>query len=95
MGCDSDSHESHDEVNKPNYHSLRNIYSVISYACRRVGVFFIVSGSKVESFGSRLKTPLAILALLCATAQQSYCRHAAVRRPSVVRPSVKLVKQAN
>ncbi len=29
------------------------------------------------------------LALLCATAQQSYCRHAGVRRPSVVRPSVR------
>ncbi len=28
------------------------------------------------------------LALLCATAQQSYCRHAGVRRPSV-RPSVR------
>ncbi len=27
------------------------------------------------------------LALLCATAQQSYCRHAGVRRPSVRRPS--------
>ncbi len=26
------------------------------------------------------------LALLCATAQQSYCRHVGVRRPSVVRP---------
>ncbi len=29
---------------------------------------------------------LVFLALLCATAQQSYCRHAGVRRPSVVRP---------
>ncbi len=27
-----------------------------------------------------------LLALLRATAQQSYCRHAGVRRPSVVRP---------
>ncbi len=46
------------------------------------------------------------LALLCATAQQSYCRHAGVRRPSVRpssivrRPSVKLmfsepIKQIN
>ncbi len=26
------------------------------------------------------------LALFCATAQQSYCRHAGVRRPSVRRP---------
>ena len=30
------------------------------------------------------------LALLCATEQQSYCRHAGVRRPSV-RPSVDIV----
>ncbi len=28
-----------------------------------------------------------LLALLCATAQKSYCRHAGVRRPSIVRPS--------
>ncbi len=39
--------------------------------------------------------PAKFLALLCATAQQSYCRHAGVRRqsssvrPSVVRPSVR------
>ncbi len=33
---------------------------------------------------------LPFLALLCATAQQSYCRHAGVR-PSVRRPSVKPV----
>ena len=26
---------------------------------------------------------IKFLALLCATAQQSYCRHAVVRRPSV------------
>ncbi len=32
-----------------------------------------------------------LLALLCATAQQSYCRHVGVRRPSVCRPSVKPV----
>ncbi len=36
---------------------------------------------------------LIFLALLCATAQQSYCRHAGVRRPSssVVRQSVDIV----
>ncbi len=37
------------------------------------------------------KMVLPFLALLCATAQQSYCRHAGVRRPSVCRPSVKPV----
>ncbi len=44
-------------------------------------------------FGKRLVCHcvkfIVFLALLCATAQQSYCRHAGVRRPSssVVRPS--------
>ncbi len=42
------------------------------------------------------KSQRSFLALLCATAQQSYCRHAGVRRPSSVRhpsvlPSVKPV----
>ena len=32
-----------------------------------------------------------VLALLCATAQESYCRHAGVRSPSVRRPSLKPV----
>ncbi len=42
--------------------------------------FFLVTAVASTSF---------FLALLCATAQQSYCRHAGVRRPSsvVVRPS--------
>ncbi len=40
----------------------------------------VEEGIKASSF--------VFLALLCATAQQSYCRHAGVRRPSsVVRPS--------
>ncbi len=36
---------------------------------------------------------MSFLALLCATAEQSYCRHAGVRHPSSVvrRPSVKPV----
>ncbi len=42
-----------------------------------------------------LSSPVAhaewFLALLCATAQQSYCRHTGVRRPSVIRPSVDIV----
>ncbi len=35
--------------------------------------------------GLGLSLPSPFLALLCATAQQSYCHHAGVRRPSVVR----------
>ncbi len=35
------------------------------------------------------------LALLCATAQQSYCRHAGVRRPSVKPVFSELVMQIN
>ncbi len=38
---------------------------------------------------------LAFLALLCATAQQSYCRHAGVRRPSVKPVFSEPVKQIN
>ncbi len=39
--------------------------------------------------GRTLRDTLLVLALLCATAQQSYCHDVAVRRPSsVVRPSV-------
>ena len=35
--------------------------------------------------------PKPFLALLCATAQQSYCHDVGVRRPSVRRPSVDIV----
>ena len=36
-----------------------------------------------------------VLALICATAQQSYCRNAGVRRPSVCRPSIRKTRSQN
>ncbi len=55
-----------------------------------LGALFVAINYKITLFRRRYKK-LVLLALLCATAQQSYCRHAGVRRPSVRRPSVKLI----
>ncbi len=50
-----------------------------------LGHFFLHSSQQLSDF---IFEWVWFLALLCATAQQSNCRHAGVRRPSPARPSV-------
>ncbi len=76
---------------KANQHWLTQPYASIltsSFTTLVVEYWHTTLAENLEgSLKANCAPPLQFLALLCATAQQSYCRHAGVRRPSVVSPS--------